>query len=205
MNTANTFYLKTFCLILFIGQSLALSGQNLSTGMVVQGRILNKETNQPIPFAGIMNNHLLNATISDMKGYFKISVSRENDTLFASCIGFKKQMILLSEKKTFYTVYLEQNIQLLNEVTISPADDSYLYDLLSDCKKNASSENRSAKAYYEIKSYAGDDQIEMLESFFNADLNGYDLSALELKTGRFALKKMGNTFFNSLESSRAIV
>jgi len=197
--------MKIFWSFVCICQCLSLIGQNLSSGIDVYGRILNKETNEPIPYVIIFNSHSQTGTLSDMKGYFKISAPQLDDTLFVSCIGFKKQRIPLSAKKTFYAIYLEQSIQLLDAVTIRPPDDGYLYDLLIDCKKESSIDSRTAKAYYEIKSFAGDSQIELLEEFFNAELSGYDLSELELKTGRFALKKTGDRFFNSMESSRAIV
>ncbi len=197
--------MKAFWFILFVCSYLSLIGQSNSSCIEVKGRILNKETKEPIPYANIFNYHSKNGTISDLNGYFKISVHNVKDTLFVSSVGFKKQMIRLSEKKSFYTLYMEENVQLLDAVSIIAPDDSYLYDLLVDCKKNSSTVNRTTKAYYEIKSYTGDNQIEMLESFFNADLKGYDLSELELKTGRFALKKTGNRFFNSMESSRAII
>jgi hypothetical protein len=197
--------MKIFWLLIFICQSLVLFGQNRISRTDVQGRILNQETNEPIPYVNISIYQSQYGTISDIKGNFKISVPIVNDTLYVSHIGFKKQLIPLTEKDTFYNIYLEQNIQLLNEVTIKAPDYSYLCDLLIDCKKNLSIESRTAKAYYELKSYAGDNQIELLEAFYNSDLKGYDLLALELKTGRFALRKTGNSFFNSLESSRAII
>jgi len=197
--------MRIFWSFVFICQCLSLIGQNFGSGQDVHGRILCKETNDPIPYVIIFNSHSQIGTLSDMKGNFKISTSQLDDTLFVSCIGFKKQRIQLSAKETFYTIYLEQSIQLLEAVTIRPPDDGYLYELLIDCKKESSTDSRTAKAYYEIKSYAGDSQIELLEEFFNAELSGYDLSELELKTGRFALKKTGDRFFNSMESSRAIV
>lgn len=197
--------MKTLLLLILFFRTLLILGQNSNTDLIIQGRILNNETNEPIPYADIWNQNSHKGTISDIKGYFKISVQNINDILVVSCIGFKKQTIQLSEKKTFYTIYLKTNIQLLNPVTILPADDSYLFDLFIDCKKNSSTETLDAKTYYEIKSFAGDNQIELLEAYFNADLSGYDISQLTLKTGRFALKKTGNRFFNSLESSRAII
>jgi hypothetical protein len=197
--------MKIFWLFIFICQSIALFGQNHSSGTEVQGRIFNKETKEPIPYVNISIYQSQYGTISDITGNFKISVPSVNDTLYVSHIGFKKQLIPLTEKDTFYTIYLEQNIQLLNAVTITAPDYSYLCDLLIDCKKNLPIENRTTKAYYELKSYSGGNQIELLEAFYNAELKGYDLCELELKTGRFALKKSGNSFFNSLESSRAII
>ncbi len=163
------------------------------------------ETKEPIPYVSIFNYKSQNGTISDIKGNFKVFVHNVKDTLYVSCIGFKKQFIPLSEMKNYYTIYLEQNIQLLDAVTITAPDDSYLYDLLVDCRKNSSTESKTAKAYFEIKSYASDKQIELLEAFYNAELKGSDVSELELKAGRFALKKTGNRFFTSMESSRAII
>lgn len=197
--------MKIFWLFVLILSSINIIGQTLSPNTKVQGRIISSETKEPIPFVTISISDSKSGTISNLQGYFKISVPDANDTLLISCIGYKKQIVPLLENQNFYTICLDPDIQLLDAVTITAPDNSYLYDLLFTCKKNASFETRSAKAYYEIKSFAGDNQIELLEAFFNTDCKGYDLQELHLKTGRFALKKTGNRFFNSMESSRSII
>ena len=55
-----------------------------------------------------------------------------------------------------------------------------------------------------MKSYINNEQIELVENFYNARLNGYNLEKLDLKNGRLGIRKVNKKVFMSLESSRAI-
>ena len=197
--------IKTFLICLLLLPSISICGQNSGALQEVRGRIINKETREPLPYVSIMSYHSRKGTISDLQGYFKISTNGSSDSLLVSCIGFKKQVVRISDKKDWYPISLDPSIQLLNEVVIRPTDNSYLFDLLLDCRKKAGKDTKTAKAYYELKSYVSGQQIELIEAFFNAETQAYDLKELDLKAGRFALKNSGNRFFMSRESSRAII
>jgi hypothetical protein len=196
--------MKIILLALLSVLSCALSAQILKWPSIVEGRVLNKETKEPIAYANIYNKTFQVGTISNTDGYFRISVNGPSDLIFISIIGFKKQVLLQENKIMFYTIYLEESVQLLNEVRIVAPDDSYLFKLLDECKNTASKTNKAAKAYYELKSFVNDKQIELVEGFYNADVQGCDLTALNMKVGRFALKKYGNRLFTSQESSKAV-
>jgi hypothetical protein len=83
-------------------------------------------------------------------------------------------------------------------------DKYYLYDKLSACTKANQGPVVPAKAYYEVKSYQQGRQVELVEGFYNVDLLGYDIAAMQMKAARLGLRPSGNNFFASLESSKAI-
>jgi hypothetical protein len=195
--------MKIILLALLSVLSNALSAQVVKWPSTLEGRVLNKETQEPIAYANIYNKTFQVGTISNIDGYFRISVNSPSDLIFITIIGFKKQTLLQEDKILFYTIYLEESVQLLNEVRIVAPDNSYLFKLLDECKNIASKTDIMAKAYYELKSFVNDKQIELVEGFYNADIQGSDLTALNMKAARFALKRYGNRLFTSQESSKA--
>lgn len=186
--------------IFFFFLSFALPAQNL----MIEGRVLNKATKEPVAYANIYNKSLQKGTISSSDGYFKISVGSRNDSVFVSFVGFRKQQLLLTVGAHFCTVLLETSTQLLEEVVITAPDDAWLRDLLVECRKQAPLVTTGGRAYYELKSFIQDQQVELVESFYNVKMTGYDLSALDLKAGRLALKPFNNGLFVSIAGSRAI-
>lgn len=171
----------------------------------IEGKILDNETKEPIPFANIYNKSSKKGTISNADGYFRILINEVTDTITISFIGYKEQIIKIKADKKNYLIYLEVNILLLNEVTVTPKDNSYLFELVQASKKSISSIERKSKAYYELKSFVDDSQMELVEGYYNIDVKGYTLMNLHLKAGRIALGANRNRFFASLESSRALL
>ncbi|MBK6545420.1 MAG: carboxypeptidase-like regulatory domain-containing protein [Saprospiraceae bacterium] len=189
-------------LLFFFSLSKSMLGQN---HIEIEGKILDKETKEPIPFANIYNKSSKKGTISNADGYFRILINEVTDTITISFIGYKEQIIKIKADKKNYLIYLEVNILLLNEVTVTPKDNSYLFELVQASKKSISSIERKSKAYYELKSYVDVSQIELVEGYYNIDVKGYSLMNLHLKAGRIALSTNRNSFFVSLESSRALL
>jgi hypothetical protein len=177
-------------------------GQNVYE---IEGKIIIKQTNLPVPYANIYNSSLKKGTISNVDGYFRIAVGSIDDTIRISTIGLKEQFLQLKANENFYLVKLEENVLMLKEVIVKPKDISYLLDLIDDSKKNRSSTPQKSKAVYELKSFVDKKQIELVEGYYNVDLMGYELNKLDLKAGRSALKPYKNRLYASLESSRALI
>ena len=97
---------------------------NISFGqIVIQGRILNKETQEPISYAniGISNSNV--GTLSNLDGSFSIPIPSKfnRDTLIFSALGFAKRAIpmqFISQQEQL-TVFLFEKTTLLNSVVIS--------------------------------------------------------------------------------------
>lgn len=196
----NSFQMKFPLFVFFLMLSAAPAAQNL----MMEGRIFNKDSRGPIPYANVYNKNLLKGTISNNDGYFRIPVSGAGDSVVVSFVGYRKQCIIFNGKDKFYTVLLETMPQLLSEVMITAPDDAWLRNLLVDCRKRAPEANTCAGAYYELKSFVLDQQVELVESFYNVNMSGYDLSSLDLKAGRLALKPFRHGLFVSMAGSRAI-
>ncbi|MBK9104690.1 MAG: carboxypeptidase-like regulatory domain-containing protein [Saprospiraceae bacterium] len=193
--------MKHFLILCLIILPLAsVSGQ---ASREITGRILNSTTKDPVPYANVYNKTLEKGTISNLDGYFRVPVKDIRDSVMVIYIGYQTQRIALGPQDT-YTIYLEESVQLLNEIVVRPKDNSYLADLLSRCRNNDSDFRSTAKAYYELKTYKDFHQIELEEGYYNADIQGYALNSLTLKAGRLALQPYENRLFASLESSRAI-
>ncbi|MFH1118177.1 MAG: carboxypeptidase-like regulatory domain-containing protein [Bacteroidota bacterium] len=187
-------------IIFFLLLSAALRAQNLA----IEGRVLDREGREPVAYANIYNKSLQRGSISNSDGYFRIPVSNAGDSVFISFVGYKKQWIIFDGKDKFYNVLLETTPQLLSEVLISAPDDTWLRDLLVECRKRAPGSSAEARSYYELKSFILDHQVELVEGFYNVKMTGYDLSSLDLKAGRLALKPFNNGLFVSMAGSRAI-
>lgn len=183
---------------------LLLSSMLPAQSLLVEGRVLNKATGEPVAYANIYNISLQKGTISNKEGYFRILAGSRADSVFVSFVGFRKQWVPLTGDNHFHTIQLEAGMQLLSEVVITVPDDSWLRDLLVECRKQSPLATTEARAYYELKSFIQDQQVELVEIFYNVKMTGYDLSALDLKAGRLALKPFNNGLFVSIAGSRAI-
>jgi hypothetical protein len=170
----------------------------------IEGRVINASTREPVAFANVYNKTLQKGTITNDDGYFRVVTSGARDSIMIIFIGYETQVMKLDAKQDFYTIYLEETIQLLREVVVTPNDNLYLFDLLIKCRSKASSFQTEAKAYYELKTFRNQQQIELVEGYYNAAITGYELSGLNLKAGRLAMQPYDNRFFASMESSTAI-
>lgn len=198
----STTILKTVLLIACLCVATLMLGQNSS---VIEGRITEKENGEPVAFADVYNMSLKKGTISNTDGYFRIPVNGVNDSIRVRYIGFRDYFFRPRNSIGFYPVSLEEGSVLMGEVTILPDDNSYLFDLVQDCRKSASNNPAKAKAYYELKSYVGNTQVELVEGYYNIDIRGNKTDELNLKAGRLALRPSEDRFFTSIESSRAII
>ncbi len=87
--------------------------------VTVSGLLLDAETKTPIPYANIGIKGKSAGTLTDPDGTFQIRISRDlqDDTLFFSSIGYK-QMAFSVKEIPDTTLYLQKNVQLLDNVTI---------------------------------------------------------------------------------------
>lgn len=188
---------------LFLMFSLTVYGQN-GQHQIIQGILLNGQTNEPVPFAKIYNYTLGKGVLTNFEGSFSLTVSSNKDSVIITCIGYKRQEMLFQLNEEQQIIRLDKNMQLLEQVMVFPKDNGYLFDLLNDCRKNVTRIPSKGKAVYELKSYIDSTQTELVEGYYNYSAAGYDLIDYELKAGRIAVKPIRGRSFLSTESSRAI-
>ena len=171
---------------------------------IIEGKVLGATAKDAIPFANVYNKTLKRGTITNADGYFRVEYATLQDTFVVSQVGYLKGMFVISAGQSFYTVELEENARELEEVIIGTDQYSFLFEYLNECRKNASTGSANAKAYYELKSYCGAQQLELVEGYYNMQLSGYEIKDLSLKSARLALQPYEDRLYTSQAGSRAI-
>jgi len=96
-----------------------ISAQNTE----VSGRVTEKNTGNPIPYANIFFVGTLIGTTSDINGNYHLSVSKPGDLIEVSAIGFKKQVIKVNHgEKNLIDFKLEEEVFLLGEIDVKPGE-----------------------------------------------------------------------------------
>ncbi|MGB4929423.1 MAG: DUF5686 family protein, partial [Chitinophagales bacterium] len=88
------------------------------------GHVYDKKSNEPIVYATVQIKNTTTGTNTDEDGRFFIQTKNTNDTLLVSYVGFKTEVVLLTDapNQTF-TVYLIPEDFNLDEVVIKPRED----------------------------------------------------------------------------------
>ena len=170
----------------------------------VSSYIIDSESKQPIPYATIYNMNRRTGSISNLDGYFKLENVQPSDSISIFFIGYGKHYYLARELSKKDTIYLKESASLLNKVTLL-SDDAFLYELVAKSRKTVSYEPKTAKAYFELETYANGEQIELVETYYNGSFKGYNVDELAFNNGRLALKGMGQSLHVSTSTSRAIL
>jgi CarboxypepD_reg-like domain len=156
---------------------LSIASASSQANKEITGRIFNATTKEPVAYANVYNKTLERGTISNLDGYFRLPVKDARDSVMVIFIGYETQRIIPGQQIP-YTIYLQESAQLLREIVVRPTDNHYLADLLTRCRNNGSAFHATAKAYYELKTYKDDRQIELEEGYYNAGIQGYALTNL---------------------------
>lgn len=102
---------------------LAISLNTSFGQIVIHGRVLNKETQEPISYAniGIAGSNV--GTLSNLDGSFSIPIPNKfsKDTLIFSALGFAKREIPIRfiKQQENLTIFLPEKTTLLNSVVVS--------------------------------------------------------------------------------------
>lgn len=198
--------MKTILISIFLFSFSTLISQK-NQSITIEGTILNEENFSEIPYAQVYNLSTHKSTRANEHGEFQIIISSYRDSIRISYLGYLYAILKLDSSQNQYMVYLQPRNKTIRPVTITAKDNSYLNELIIQCKKKTLPQRDTAKAYYELKSHINSNQVELLESYYNATVDNYTLKSLDLKAGRIALRKyFGNShLFTSQESSKAII
>ncbi len=108
-----------FLFLIFAGLfSISAIAQDFS----VTGSVLDKESNEPLPGAGILIENSTKGTITDLNGQFKITdIKQKKITLIISFLGYKTESVqcdFSSARSLTLKVSLEQSSEELQEVSV---------------------------------------------------------------------------------------
>jgi iron complex outermembrane receptor protein len=104
-------YITAIAMLLL--HAVALQGQT-----VLKGRVIDKETREPVPGASITIPSLKTGTSSDAAGYFTITLPENAKNICVSCMGYREQHCTLPVSDELI-VLLERNAQVMNELIVT--------------------------------------------------------------------------------------
>ncbi|MFN6077500.1 MAG: carboxypeptidase-like regulatory domain-containing protein [Fluviicola sp.] len=196
--------MKNFIVILILSFS-SISWTQTTTNIRVKGYLFDQTSSEPIPFVKIENKSTKTVSISSFEGYFEIELNSIDDTIISSHYDYKTLQLKDLNLNDTLQIFLNRNFTEIDEVVVKPSDNTQLYLLLTSFSKRHYLTDKEAKAYFVLKSYLDSSQIELVEAYYNAEIKGYDVSELKIKTGRIAVKPTNqNRIFANLSSSKAI-
>jgi len=192
---------KVLCLwVSFFASLLFCSGQTTS----IEGRIIDSQSRDPVPFSTIAILGSTNGSISNQDGEFRVEVGA-SDTLEVRCIGFVPKRLAISEiDRSFFEIVLTPAVSQLAEFTVIEADERALEYIKQAKKQLLKSRYIQSKAFLELFTEKDSTPTELLEIYYNADLRNAGIENLEYKSGRVAVSPVDNSFFMSLSTSRVI-
>lgn len=133
-------YLLLFTLLV---QTLFVSAQTIT------GRVLDKQTNEPLPFVNIFVSNTTKGTQSSQTGTFTLSNLAPGYTkIVASMLGYKsfeKELVLRPNEAINLTIALEIDTRLLNEVKITGKKDKQWKRYYEDFEKVFVGKTKNAK------------------------------------------------------------
>lgn len=141
---------------------------NYAQKKVINGEVIDAVTQKGIPNVHIYSQKLGEGTITNTDGNFYLIVA-DKDELHISCIGYKKQIIKLSniEPKKI-VIKLESSIETLDEVVISAKQitaEEILENVIKNFKKNHFVEPVYYKYYNRLVNYTKDSILNSVEEY----------------------------------------
>ncbi|HSM48586.1 MAG TPA: carboxypeptidase-like regulatory domain-containing protein, partial [Draconibacterium sp.] len=112
--------IKKLLIFIFLVHSLLnISAQTTE----ISGKVTEKETGSPIPYANIIFSGSFIGTTTDINGNYTLKTSKPGITLDVSAIGFKKQTVPIKiDQKNTIDFALEEEVFTLGEVKILPGE-----------------------------------------------------------------------------------
>ncbi len=163
---------------------------------IIKGYIIDKSTNEPLPYATIRLMNTNTYSITNEDGEFAIGTKRdiETDSLEIRFIGFETREINATYFIKNPKLYLLQSVSSLDEVHViaTKKDKDYVYNLLyTIIKKYRNKQSTTeSKAFLSLTSSARNVPIEQVEGFYISEQNSAEgIIDLKIKSGRFGQNK----------------
>jgi hypothetical protein len=179
------------------------SASHAQDGLLLSGCVVDSLSGEALPYVTIVCNESNVGTVSDEQGYFELAVLNMQHTLQSRYMGYSTKTVSAGAFLHIHRFELSEQKVVLDALVIRP-DDIWIHDLLSKCKKKKYADVQTSKAYFQLETSVDDEMVELIESYYNANIEGYELKDLKIKNGRLGLKYINGRAYLSGESSRAM-
>ncbi|KAA6313162.1 TonB-dependent receptor SusC, partial [termite gut metagenome] len=122
----------TGVLIFFISFSVFAQQNSLS----IRGQVLDKKTNEPLIGANVSIANDKTGTVSDAEGKFTLSPKSFPATISVSYLGYQTSRISVGENSGAVTVFLLEDVGILNEVVVVVFNGDYTVEVCSEEKNH---------------------------------------------------------------------
>lgn len=162
----------------------------------IQGIIVDRATNRPLPFVNIYTTDLKRGTISNTDGRYILKIDDENAILIFSCIGYKTQSVSAGKLKMPSVIIMEGISTKLKEITVTEKNKSnYALEMILKARqKILGSKNNIqwGKVMYRQKSRIDKDYTEFYEKFYDINYSLDGIKQMEMTQGRYAIRNNFN-------------
>ncbi|MEL7425780.1 MAG: carboxypeptidase-like regulatory domain-containing protein [Bacteroidota bacterium] len=187
-----------WAIFLLFGCFSNLTGQVESLDL--RAYVYAEKDQSPLPYANVYNVQQETGTPTNLAGYFELPYNQIGDTIIISYVGYRDYVLVVNLPLP-KTIYLSPNSALLDEVVVT-AESNWLYDMLARVRKNRRTETRNAKTYFYLETDLGDDQVEVIEAYYNGRYENFGTKSLAFKKGRIGLRPAYGRYYSSTSSSR---
>ena len=185
------FYLISLIVLLKVATAYAQSFD-------VTGIIVNKATQEPIPFANIAIKDIYKGTATNLLGEFSFKVDSLPVTLVFSHLSYESVELQLESIGEPLRIELEPGKLVMDEVVIEgKGNDEFAYKLVNKALYKIMGKggiNRYGKAFYRQISKNGDEYSELYEIFYDTRYSNNGVEDWAIQEGRYALKTLNCGF-----------
>jgi hypothetical protein len=171
---------------------LLISITNSYAQVLLTGKIIDKETNMPIPYVNISVDHTSFRTSSNEQGEFTLT-SNLPAKLIYSHVAYELDSQIVNKQENISTK-LSPLVNVLSEVVISSINVKELINCALSQVKKYERPLYYSKALYRQSVKQGDVNTEFIESLYELEFNNTTIKRNALDQGRYAIKKDSQTF-----------
>lgn len=125
---------------------------------IIQGKVIDAASGDPIPFANIVFKGTSIGTTSDFDGNYLLKTTKPTDSIFASYIGYKpRHKAIKKGVKQVINFQLEEDVTKLQEIVIKSGENP-AFEILRKVVRNKSNNDKRKLTAYEYDTYT---KIEM--------------------------------------------
>lgn len=139
-----------------------------SQTQTVRGRIIDKETKEPIPFVNVINILSNQNTVADLNGRFALGIPKVSTQISFKCMGYKPVSIPNPQTNSPLTIEMEQDVMTLQAVDVRPPDPHALMrEAIKRIPENYGTDTTSISGYYKNYTLLGDKNLRYTEAFLD--------------------------------------
>ena len=176
--------MKKLLLLLFFTSIISYSQTQ------IQGVVFDSKTKQPLPFASVLTNTNF-VTLTDIDGKFQIKITSKVNQISISYIGYKPEILPISEHTKFLKIPLKVSVEKLNEVLITATENPALQLIRNAIKNKPKNNIEKSLNTFKFNSYS-----KLLVTANPDSINGKIDSIFIRKNGIKTFKEVDSTNYN---------